>query len=541
MATRKPRSGSKGIKTGDAQANAMLLAQDANVTDVKSADLLKRLMLAYASAVNTDRAFVDWRDGLKPVSRRVLYALSKQTAKIKSAKVVGDALGDYHPHSGEAIYGALVTMVNSGTAPANGLGNWGTPTDGCAAMRYTEATMSEFGRSMFVGSYINRDVTPFVDNYDNTKKEPLVLPSLLPNVFFNGTSSIGVGLAARLPTFTPTSVLDVMVSVLDGQGFDPIRWAKTLKLFESWGGNLVRTRENMKAFVEFLKSPNGKGSLLFEMDHDVNEDNRTIVLRKFIPVGDTEKLIDKLRDLDIVRSVSQEGGKHTTVIRFVSGINAAQFDSAVSKVKKMITVRQAYSITVLDRVPIDVNNPQEVKNKMLADDDFVVNFHSVGVPKLMGMWLKWRIQLERDSLTWRIKQIDSKIDLLNLLIVAADNKPIIMKALDTSDPAAYLMKAFKWSLDQANTLLSRRIRQLSKADAGKFRDQLAQTLKVKTDLQRRLKNPKKEVRDFLANARDAFALEQTGMGMDVYRLKSKISSLIAGADASETTDAALSD
>ena len=798
MATRKTSKPSRARrgKSGDADQLAMMAAPDPNITDVGSAELLKRLMLAYASSVNTDRAFVDWRDGLKPVGRRVLFALSKFHRKVKSANVVGDAMGGYHPHgdclrgntlvpllngktttirrlaesgagslwvlayderkrdyvpakahawrvgqvthrmfrvrlsTGEslemtanhpiltergwvraedltvgdalvggtliqdtyrhvatrtgrrtlhsivggatngaladdevyhhrdedrhnnnpsnlevltraehsieltwgeyedaalsqaggnaskvlyaqpehvrtrlgvsspyeamqaippehlclvsdvrevilpesepfydftveghanmivcppgrlrgrrdqtfvvahnsAIYGALVTLVNNGVSPAVGIGNWGTPTDGCAAQRYTEVLMSEFGKAFFLPAYIHKEVTPYVDNYDGSRKEPLVLPALLPNVFFNGTASIGVGMAARLPTFTPTSVLDVMVSVLDGQGFDAVRWAKTLQFHEPWGGHLIRSRENMQAFVAFLKDPKGKGSLQFVMDHEVNEGNKTLILRGFIPVGNNESLINRIRELDVVRSVSAEGGKHTTVVRFVSGLNAEQFDRAIGKIKKLLTVRQSFAVTVLDREPIDVNNPQAVRNKMLADDDFIVNFHSVSVPKLMGMWLKWRIQLEVSSLNWRIAQLDARLGVLELLITAASNRKVVNAALDSDNPAAYLAKAFKWTLEQANTLLDRQIRQLSRLDANKFRAQVAETKRTRADLVRRLRNPKKEVRDFLAGARDAFAPEVAPMGKRGFMLKRKIATLIAGVDDDPSTD-----
>ncbi len=537
MATRKPtRQRKVQRKTGRLSNSTEIRATDQNVSDVPSAELLNRLMLAYASATNADRQFVDWRDGLKPVGRRILYVMSKLTSKVKAQAVVGNTMSGYHPHGDSAIYGALVTLVNSPTAPVVGTGNWGKPTDGPAAPRYVECVLSEYGRSFFVPAFVNDTVTPFGDNYDNARKEPLVLPSLLPNVFFNGTAaSIGVGISSVIPSFTPTSVLSIMLSILDGEKPDVKRWVRELQFFEPWGGHMIRTKENFQAFAEFLRSPIGKGSIMFSMDHVVDDARRVVTLKGFMPSRDTEKLIERIRELEIVRSVSMEG-KGDTVVRFVAGINADQFQKAVAAVKRLLTIRRTFSITVLDRSPIDVNNPQEVKNKMIADEDYTVNFHTVGIPKLMGMWLKWRIDLERRSLEWRIDQLDAKIAMLLLLITAADNKPIVMKALDSNDPAGYLSKAFKWTRDQADMLLAKRIRQLSKADAGKFREQLAATKRTKADLQRRLKNPRKEVRDFLAAAKDAFVMERAPMGANVWRMKRKVAGMISGTIASTDVD-----
>ena len=180
-------------------------------------------MTIYGQEVNLERAIPDFRDGLKPVVRRSLWALSQIgiDSRIKAARIVGDTLGKYHPHGDASCYSAVVNIVNSPVPTIEGEGNWGTLVDPPAAMRYTNASMSFYGKMFFGKNY--RPVTELVHNFDRTHKEPLVLPALLPNLLFNGSQGIGLGLITSIPAFTPGSVLKMMVRILEKEDLSPDR------------------------------------------------------------------------------------------------------------------------------------------------------------------------------------------------------------------------------------------------------------------------------------------------------------------------------
>ena len=175
-------------------------------------------MKEYADATNMRRTLPNVVDGLKPVQRRIMWtmyglgATSNRTKPIKSARIVGDVIGKYHPHGDEACYKALVGLVNQPCNPAYGEGNWGGIDDKAAAMRYTNAKLSEYGDSFFNSAYIQ--VTSLVPNYDGTLTEPFILPSRLPNLLLNGGSGVGVGVTTEFPSFTKSSVEKMVAKVI---------------------------------------------------------------------------------------------------------------------------------------------------------------------------------------------------------------------------------------------------------------------------------------------------------------------------------------
>ena len=165
----------------------VVIPVDESFNEVGITELTTTLMTEYAAKVNMDRAIPDYRDGLKPVQRRLMYTAHKHLgggkAREKSAKLNGTVMGNYHPHGSTAIAGALETMVAEPTPAFVGIGGWATQVDHAAADRYTETHLSHYGRSFFVSSYIAPAVTDYVPNYDRKTVEPLLLPALLPNIF----------------------------------------------------------------------------------------------------------------------------------------------------------------------------------------------------------------------------------------------------------------------------------------------------------------------------------------------------------------------
>ena len=185
-------------------------------------DEMESAFIDYSMSVITQRALPDVRDGLKPVHRRIIYSMFENGYDYnrpfrKSARIVGDVLGKYHPHGDSSIYGALVNMAQDWATRypmVDGHGNFGSVDgDGAAAMRYTEARLSKISMEMLAD--INKDTVDFAPNFDETEKEPVVMPARYPNLLVNGTSGIAVGMATNIPPHNLREVVSAIVKIID--------------------------------------------------------------------------------------------------------------------------------------------------------------------------------------------------------------------------------------------------------------------------------------------------------------------------------------
>ena len=471
----------------------------------------KEAMFKYGSEVNLDRAIVDYRDGLKPVSRRLLWAAHgiASADKVKSARVVGETLGRFHPHGDASAYSALVTMVGDPVNPITGIGNWGTLIDGAAAMRYTESKLSNYGRTFLQRHYL--PVSDKVHNYDQSELEPLCLPALLPNVLLNGNVGIGVGTSAVIPAFTPPSLLKVMVRLLDGEKLTPQDYVKSLEFFDTWGAKFVKTAENRKRFLTLMTTP--KGSVQFTAPMVVNRDSKQIVMESFTPSVRLETipakkgsnaspkygLIDHIKMLPErpdVRSVKKGFGY---VIQARKTMNFVEFDKLVDKIQKMVTKSQSYEINVTERSKRD-------------DSNYDVKFMAFSIPELIRAWLIYRIKLEKASLELQVKNQKAAIAYTKLLIFACDKLDVIFKSLRTPNPRAYLVKHLQITETQADQILDLKVRQLSKLDQDALKEKMREQMLQLKALEQKLRQPKTEVRNFLEKCASMFVLERAKMG-----------------------------
>ena len=186
-------------------------------------EVMQKSYIDYAMSVICARALPDARDGLKPVQRRVLYAMDQLGLNYdkphrKSARIVGDTMGKYHPHGDSSIYETLVVLAQDfkkGMALVDGHGNFGSiEGDGAAAMRYTEAKLKKFTQDVYLAD-LNKDVVDFMPNFDETEREPVVLPVRVPNLLVNGAEGIAVGMATNIPTHNLGEVIDAVIAYLD--------------------------------------------------------------------------------------------------------------------------------------------------------------------------------------------------------------------------------------------------------------------------------------------------------------------------------------
>jgi DNA gyrase/topoisomerase IV subunit A len=443
-----------------------------------------RALKLYGDEVNLDRATLDIGDGLKPVARRIAYG-SSQVAKekfAKSAQIVGHVMGVYHPHGDSSIYGAMITMVNSCTPLMHGDGNWGSMLDGAGAMRYTNARLSHFGRTGFDPNYINPAVTSMVPNYDDKTLEPVSIPFPLPVVLFNGGEGIGYATASNLPAFTPDSVVEILKRMLKGEKLKVADFAKTLKPVYKWGGEFVNTKENKAAWLEMFTS--NKASVQFQSPLMVDTAKRTIVINEWVNGLNVLKFIDWCKALPEVQSAHPTKGTTEFTITLKKGYNSVQFDSLVKKVQLKTRCRTSFNINVTSR-------------KAIVNDgvvDYEVALLSLSVPQLVLAWLRYRIEVETKSLTYRIAKQDELIAYSELLIYAASKLDVIIPIIKKSkQPRVDLAAKLKITEQQADQILDLTLRKLTRLDQDEIEARRKEQIKHLKQLKEWLAKPKRKV------------------------------------------------
>ena len=415
-----------------------------------------------------------------------------------------------------SAYGALVTLANAPTPPVDGIGNWGTLIDPAAAYRYTNARLTEYGKMMFHRDYF--PTIPKLPNFDQTWKEPLLIPTLLPNLLFNGSSGIGVGIRTDIPAFTPPSVIKLMIRILEGEKPTPKEFARQLEFYNQYGGHVAKNKNTLPGIEEFMSST--AGSVTWACDMDVIEERKQVVIHGFCPdVKPTVLVESKLKPMQEVQSVVSGDGL-SYVVQVKKTLNMNEFNKVVEKIRKLTTAKVSYEIYVTAR-----------KLKEGYDDRYETEFLSLSIPQLFVRWLKWRIALEKDSLDYRISEVEKRIRLLELLALACDNLKVIFDALKTKDPAPVIAKGLKITLDEANIILDRKVRQLSRLDADKLQGDLKVQRAALKELKAKRKNPVSEVLEFMRRAQSFFEKNEVYTGTNLWLGASKVAkTLVHGVD-----------
>jgi topoisomerase IV subunit A len=479
-------------------SGSLVPAADNHVKSEALRDFGKRNMTTYAVAVNLDRSVPDMYDGLKPVQRRILWALSQMGQGVqKAGEAVGVVLGRFHPHGDLSVYGAMVTMVHLPTPAIFGQGNWGNMTDGAAAYRYTNCMLTNYGRSMFESEYIHKEVTSFVPNYNDKYIEPVTLPAQLPNVLLNGGEGIGVGITTHLPTFTPESIIDVLERLLQGEKLQSLDFAKALKFNHKWGGHIVNTKENKAQWLEMFRG--STASVQFESNIVVDRDRKSITIDDWPPGTNLESFVTKVRAMPETQRCVNSKGSSTYSIECKSAYNYTQFDKFVEKVVGATRQRRSFKINVTKREAVTVDGITTFDTKFLA----------LSVPQLIVAWLKERLHVETRSLTYRISKEESAIEYSKLMIYAVDKLDLIFKALRATDPDAMLVKLLKITPEQAKQILDLQVRKLSKLDQDALKAKLKEQQAHLKQLQVWLKKPKSKVLLDLARMRDFIAKDRS--------------------------------
>ena len=466
---------------------------------------MRESYLNYSMSVIVSRALPDVRDGLKPVHRRILYGMNElgsqwNRAYKKSARIVGDVLGKYHPHGDSSVYDALVRMAQDFSMRyelIDGQGNFGSiDGDNAAAMRYTESRMTRMGSELLKD--LDKETVDWTLNFDETLKEPIVLPSMVPNLLVNGSEGIAVGMATKIPPHNLNEVIDGLIALINNpetpieeliehvkgpdfptagiiMGVDGIKEAYTT------GRGKIKVRA--RAFVEMLKS--GKETIIIsELPFQVNK----------------AYLIEKIADLARDKKID--------------GITDIRDESDKDGIRIVIDIKR-------DSIPEVILN-QLYKHTQLQDTFGIILLALVnGIPKVMslkqilGHFIDFRHDIVVKRTTYDLKQAEARAHILEGLKIALDNIDeviaIIRGSKDPKSAKEGLMNSFDLSEKQAQAILDMRLQKLTGLEVGKIIEEYKELLKTIAHLNGILENKHQRmeiIKNELRDLKDQFGDER---------------------------------
>ncbi|MEA2875255.1 MAG: topoisomerase subunit [Hyphomicrobiales bacterium] len=455
------------------------------VQEIALREALEERYLAYALSTIMHRALPDARDGLKPVHRRILYGmrllrLDPGTTLKKSAKIVGDVMGNFHPHGDQAIYDALVRLAQdfSSRFPlVDGQGNFGNiDGDNPAAMRYTEARMTEVARLLLDG--IDEDAVDFRPSYDGQSNEPIVLPAAFPNLLANGSQGIAVGMATSIPPHNAAELFDAALHLID----NPNARSKTLLKYVPGpdfptGGLIVDPRaEIAEAYAT------GRGSFRVRARWTQEDSGRgtwLVVVTEIPWLVQKMRLVERIAELlnekklPLVADVRDESAED---IRLVIEPRARTVDPA-------LMMESLFKLTELEsRIPLNMN--VLIKGKVPR---------VIGLAEALREWLDHRRDVLVRRSNYRLKQIAHRLEVLGGYLIAYLNLDRVIKIIRTEDePKPVLIKAFKLSEVQAEAILNMRLRNLRKLEEMEIRKEDKELRAEKKSLEELLKSETKQ-------------------------------------------------
>lgn len=449
-------------------------ADHSRVVELKTVeDVMEWSYLRYSMSVIIDRALPDVRDGLKPIHRRILYAMERNgwrpgTKFTKSANIVGEVMGKYHPHGDSAIYDAMVRLAQDWVMRAplvEGQGNFGSMDgDPPAAHRYTEARMSRAGAALLTD--LDKETVDFRDNYDGTQKEPVVLPAMLPNLLLNGQVGIAVGMATNIPTHNLGELCDAITYLIDN-GADNTTIDDLLKFVKGPDfptGGIVYAGPAMKqAYLT------GRGSVVIRAVTGIEETKRgrSQIIVSEVPYGvNKETLMKKIADLV----------KEKKIV----GIQALRDESARGKVRMVVELKKdACAGKILNQLFKWTSLQTSFHYNMLALVDGIQP-RILGLEDILNEYLKHRRLVVRRRTEYELKKAEERAHILAGLKIALDNIDevihLIRSSKDYETAKTGLMERFRLSEVQAQAILAMQLRKLTGLDRQAIENELAELL-----------------------------------------------------------------
>lgn len=472
----------------------------------KVEDVMEDSYLRYSMSVIVARALPDVRDGLKPVHRRILYVMSRMGITpggktVKSAQIVGEVMGKYHPHGDSAIYDSMVRMAQDWSMRyklVNGQGNFGSMDgDPPAAYRYTEAKMTSMAEAMLKD--IEKETVPFRDNYDGTRQEPEVLPAKLPNLLLNGQMGIAVGMATNIPPHNLGELVDATLHQIDNPDANIDDLMEFMKGPDFPTGGVVYGKDSIRTAFS-----TGRGGVVVRGVADVVENSKgkhQIIVSEIPYALNKASLIEKIADLV----------KEKKIV----GISDIRDESARGNVKIVIDLRKdAYPKKLLNQLYKMTPLQTTFHYNMLALIDGIQP-RVLGVQDIISEYIKHRQTVVRKRTEFELRKAEERAHVLEGLKIALDHIDEVIKTIrasQTSEEAQInLIKRFKLSEIQAKAILAMQLRTLAGLERKKIEDELAELLKIIAGLKAILADVKKImeiIKKELKEIRDSFADER---------------------------------
>ncbi len=458
-----------------------LINETKNIVEVGIDSSIEESYLAYSMSVIIGRALPDARDGLKPVHRRILYAmhelgLTSKVAYKKSARIVGDVIGKYHPHGDNAVYDALVRMAQDFSMRlelVDGQGNFGSiDGDNAAAMRYTEARMTKASEEILRD--IDKDTIDFVPNYDDTLKEPDILPSRLPNLLVNGANGIAVGMATSIPPHRIDEIIDALVHVLENPnaGLDEI--LEFVKGPDFPTGGIIYGKAGI---IEAYKTGRGRVKVRAKVHVEKTKNKEIIVLDEMPFQTNKAKLVEQISDL--VREKQIEGISEVRDESDREGIRVvielkrdAMSEIVLNHLYKLTTMETTFSIILLA-----IYNKEPKIFTLL---------------ELLRLFLNHRKTIIIRRTIFELEKAKARAHILEGYLIALDNIDEIVRLIKTSQsPEAAknaLMERFTLSEIQSKAILEMRLQRLTGLERDKIKEEYQNLLELIDDLNGILKS-----------------------------------------------------
>ena len=433
---------------------------------------MRKSYLAYAMSVIVGRALPDVRDGLKPVHRRILYAMSERgwrhdKSYVKSAKIVGEVIGNFHPHGDKAIYDTMVRMAQDFSMRIeliDGQGNFGS-VDGdlAAAYRYTEARLTEMAEQLL--NDLDKQTVDFSPNFDGSRKEPLVLPAAWPSLLVNGSSGIAVGMATKIPPHNLGEVINAIDLLIQKPDVTVSELMSQIPAPDFPTGGIIIGKDGLKSAYE-----TGKGSI------------------KIRSVSTTEA-VSKNKQSIVITEIPYEVKKNDLIIKMADLVNNKKIEG-ISEIRDE-SDRRGMRIVIFLKKDID---PQIILNQLHKSTNLQVSYGIIFLalvnrtPKLLNLkqmlehYLKHRKEIVTRRTKYELEQAEKRAHILEGLKIALDAIDLIIKLIRSSETVLIakegLMTKFQLTEIQANAILEMRLQKLTSLESKKIVDELASLRKI---------------------------------------------------------------
>ncbi|MFJ1521906.1 DNA gyrase subunit A [Spiroplasma sp. ald] len=459
---------------------------DGKIRDIDIADEMKNGFLDYAMSVIVSRAIPDVRDGLKPVHRRIIYAMwdlkmTYDKQHKKSARIVGEVIGKYHPHGDTAVYEAMVRMAQdfSYRYPLiDGHGNFGSMDgDAPAAMRYTEAKMSKIAGELIKD--IEKETTIFIDNYDGSEEEPTFLPGYFPNLLVNGASGIAVGMATNIPPHNLNEVINGVIAVTKNPEITTVELMKIIKGPDFPTGALITAGNGL---IKAYETGNGAITIRSKIDIEENNNKRRIIVSEIPYQINKAKLLERIAELirdKIINGISDlRDESNMEGVRIVLELKRdAQENVILNKLYKLTPLQTNFSLNIL---ALYKNQPRVM-----------------GLKQILKYFIEHQIDIIIKRSQFELKKNRNRLIILEGLKIALDNIDevitIIKQSQTTQIASNALINKFNLVVEQARAILEMRLQRLTGLEIEKIINEIKDIKVAITELEEIINNSEKQI------------------------------------------------